>query len=123
MVIVGRVDWKSKKSSGAIRAISSPSRSLATEARAVEAAAAASFQPRKAQTRIGERRCGRSPSQVSESTLLSVDHAPWPLFGDGAGAADQLDGHEQGQRRESELEGAFGDVVGDGDADQDAERR
>src|SRR4029078_10304167 len=112
-----------------IWAICSPSRSLAIEARAVEAAAAASFQPRKAQTRIGERRRGRSPSQVNESTLLSVDHAPRPLgaaavaSGGGAGAADQLRGHEQGERGEGELEGAFGEVVGEGDADEDAERR
>src|SRR4051812_12151981 len=123
IVIVGRVDWKSKKSSGSIRAISSPSRSLATEARAVEAAAAAAFQPRKAQTRTGERRCGRSPSQVSEFALLSVDHEPRSLSGSGAGAADELGGHEEGERGEAELQGAFGDVVGGGDADEDAERR
>ena len=40
----------------------------------------------------------------------------------GAGAADELGGHEQGEGGERELEGALGDVVGDGDADQDAER-
>lgn len=40
----------------------------------------------------------------------------------GAGAADELGGHEQGEGGEGELEGALGDVVGDGDADQDAER-
>ena len=80
IVIVGRVDWKSKYSSGSIRAISSPSSELPIAASAVEAAAAASFQPRKAQTRTGERRCGRSASQVQRIHDFSVDHAErWPL--------------------------------------------
>src|SRR4249919_217216 len=42
---------------------------------AVEAAPAASFQPRNAQTRIGVRSSGRSLSQVSESTLLRLQTA------------------------------------------------
>jgi len=40
---------------------------------AVEAEAAASFQPRKAQTNTGERRCGSSPSHFRDSTFFSVD--------------------------------------------------
>ena len=48
IVIVGRVDWKSKYSSGSIEATSSESSELPIAASAVEAAAAASFQPRKA---------------------------------------------------------------------------
>jgi hypothetical protein len=67
--IVGRFAWKSKYSSGSIRAISSESSEEAIAPSAVEAAAAASFQPRNEQTRTGDLRCGRSPSQVSESTL------------------------------------------------------
>ncbi len=51
--IVGRVAWKSKKSSGSTSAISSESKASPTVVSAVEAAAAASFQPRKEQTRIG----------------------------------------------------------------------
>ena len=37
-----------------------------------------------------------------------------------AGAANQLGGHEERQGGERELERPFGDVVGDGDADEDA---
>ena len=43
--------------------------------------------------------------------------------GRGAGAADQLGGHEQGEGGEGELQRPLGDLVGDDDADQDAERR
>ena len=68
-VIVGRVDWKSKYSSGSTWAIGSASSDLAIVASAVEAAAAASFQPRNEQTRTGERSWGTSPSQVKESTV------------------------------------------------------
>ena len=68
IVIVGRVDWKSKYSSGSIEATSSESSELPIAASAVEAAAAASFQPRKAQTITGERSLGRSASQRKEST-------------------------------------------------------
>ena len=68
MLIVGRCAWKSKYSSGSTRATSSESSELAIVVSAVEAAAAASFQPRKAQTSTGDRRTGRSPSQVREST-------------------------------------------------------
>ena len=78
MLIVGRVDWKSKNSSGSMLARGSASSAAAIAVSAVEAEAAASFQPRKAQTMTGERRCGKSPSQVSESTFTSVD--------DGSGA-------------------------------------
>jgi 23S rRNA (guanine745-N1)-methyltransferase len=39
-----------------------------------------------------------------------------------AGAADELGGEEQGEGGEGELQGPFGDVVGDDDPDQDAER-
>ena len=44
-------------------------------------------------------------------------------YGARPGAADQLGRHEQGEGGEGELQGALGDVVGDGDADEDAERR
>ena len=64
MLIVGRVAWKSKYSSGSIGATSSESSELAIVVSAVEAAAAASFQPRKAQTITGERSWGSSPSQL-----------------------------------------------------------
>ena len=67
-VIVGRVDWKSKYSSGSIVATSSESSESPIAASAVDAAAAASFQPRKAQTMTGERSFGISPSQRREST-------------------------------------------------------
>ena len=53
-------------------AISSESKESPTVVSAVEAAAAASFQPRNEQTRIGLRSCGTSPSQRSESTLFEV---------------------------------------------------
>jgi len=75
--IVGRVAWKSKYSSGSTLATSSESKASAIASSAVEAALAASFQPRKAQTRIGSRSSGRSPSQVSESTLLRLQTAPF----------------------------------------------
>src|SRR5258707_13672063 len=39
-----------------------------------------------------------------------------------AGSADQLGGHEEGERREGKLQDTLGDVVGDADADQDPER-
>jgi hypothetical protein len=67
--IVGRVDWKSKYSSGSTLAISSASSEPATAASAVDAAAAASFQPRNEQTRIGARSFGMSPYHESESTV------------------------------------------------------
>jgi hypothetical protein len=68
-VIVGRVVWKSKNSSGSICATSSASSDSATEASAREEELAASFQPRKEQISIGERSCGTSLSQIRESTL------------------------------------------------------
>ena len=127
-MIVGRVDWKSKYSSGSIVAISSESSELPIAASAVEAAAAASFQPRKAQTMTGRAKMRQIAFPASrESTQLSVEDgrvARMPVRpGADAGAADQLGGHEQGQGGEGELQGAFGDVVGGGDAGEDAERR
>src|SRR4051794_8496259 len=67
-LIVGRVVWKSKNSSGSTCAISSASSDSAAVASAREDALAASFQPRKEQTRTGDRNCGTSLSQVREST-------------------------------------------------------
>ena len=71
-VIVGRVVWKSKNSSGSTWATSSASSDSATVASAREAEPAASFQPRKEQTSTGERSCGTSLSQVRESTHLRL---------------------------------------------------
>ena len=68
-VIVGRLAWKSKNSSGSSWATTSASSEPATASRAVDAAAAASFQPRNAQTRTGARSFGgSSSSQTSGST-------------------------------------------------------
>ncbi len=66
---VGRVDWKSKNSSGSIEASGSASSASAIAPSAVEAEAAASFQPRKAQTITGERSGGTSPFHMRELTL------------------------------------------------------
>ncbi len=65
--IDGRVTWKSKNSSGSIRATTSVSRSTAAASSAVVAAPAASFQPAKAATRTGARSSGGSPSQINAS--------------------------------------------------------
>ncbi len=71
-VIVGRLAWKSKNSSGSSSATTSASSEPASVSSAVEAAAAASFQPRNAQTRTGERSSGTSPSQRSASIRFSL---------------------------------------------------
>src|SRR6478752_5917228 len=112
-VIVGRVAWKSKNSSGSTWATSSASSASATVARAREAEPAASFQPRKEQTRTGERSCGTSLSQVRKSTRSGYRQ----------GALGQPIGEKQRHAGEAELQHPFGDVVGDRDPDQDSERR
>src|ERR1044071_6544781 len=120
-MIVGRLAWKSKKSSGSISAISSASKASPTVVSAVDAAAAASFQPRKAQTRIGLRSCGTSPSQRSESTLLRL---PMAFRGAGGeGAANQGEGHEEGEGGEGQFERPAGDLVRDRNPDQNAAGR
>src|SRR3712207_2519675 len=52
----GRVAWKSKNSSGSMRAKRSAPRALPTNDTAAEAASPASFQPLNAHTRAGARR-------------------------------------------------------------------
>src|SRR5688500_9805095 len=98
-VIVGRVVWKSKNSSGSIWASSSASSDSATAARAREEELAASFQPRKEQISIGERSCGTSLSQIRESTLSRLPRASprardFSGWGD-EGAAEEAVGEEE----------------------------
>ena len=63
-LIVGRLAWKSKNSSGSIRATSSVSNAAPIAPRAVPAAPAASFQPENEATSTGERSSGGSRSQT-----------------------------------------------------------
>ena len=70
--IVGRLAWKSKNSSGSIRAISSVSSEAAIAPSAVLAALAASFQPENEATSTGERSVGGSRSQTIGSIAVSV---------------------------------------------------
>ncbi len=78
MSIVGRFAWKSKNSSGSIRATSSVSTDAAIAPRAVLAALAASFHPEKEATSTGERSTGGSRSQTigSIATHSSGARAP-----------------------------------------------
>ena len=136
-VIVGRVSWKSKYSSGSTLAISSASNPDASAASAVEAAPAASFQPLKLQTRIGERSVGTSVSQLSDSIFsLALHGLRLPmglrlaarlglrlrLLTGRQRAANEREGDEQGQRGEAEFERSLRDRVGDDDADHHPDR-
>ena len=73
---MGRLSWKSKNSSGSIRAMTSDSSETANASSAVVAALAASFQPKNAATRVGDRSSGGSPSQISGSTKRAYRAAP-----------------------------------------------
>ena len=70
--MVGRLAWKSKNSSGSIRATSSVSSEAAIAPSAVLAALAASFQPEKEATSTGERSSGGSRSQTIGSIGFTV---------------------------------------------------
>ena len=66
--IVGRLTWKSKNSSGSIRATTSASRSTAAASSAVSPRWRRRSSRANAATRTGERSSGGSPSQINAST-------------------------------------------------------
>ena len=81
--MVGRFAWKSKNSSGSIRATSSASSEAPIAPSAVLAALAASFQPENEATSTGDRSCGGSRSQTIGSIFVTVATSP----GRGSGLA------------------------------------
>ena len=70
--IAGRLAWKSKNSSGSIRATRSVSNAAPIAPRAVPAALAASFHPENEATSTGERSSGGSRSQTIGSIRFTV---------------------------------------------------
>src|SRR5919201_1975878 len=73
-LIFGRVAWKSKKSSGSMRAKRVAESDAPRNWSAAEAASPASFQPVKAQTRAGARRPSGRCSQISGGIRITVHH-------------------------------------------------
>src|SRR5215207_2953537 len=73
-VTFGRVAWKSKKSSGSIRAKRVAPSEAPRNWSAAEAASPASFQPVKAQNRAGARRPSGRCSQISGCIRITVHH-------------------------------------------------
>src|SRR5919199_362271 len=73
-LIFGRVAWKSKNSSGSMRAKRVARSDAPTNWSAAEAASPASFQPVKAQTSAGARRPSGRCSQISGCIRVTVHH-------------------------------------------------
>src|SRR4051795_2906408 len=73
-LIFGRVAWKSKKSSGSMRAKRVAESDAPRNWRAADAASPASFQPVKAHTRAGARRPSGRCSQISGGIRVTVHH-------------------------------------------------
>src|SRR4051795_7422457 len=73
-LIFGRVAWKSKKSSGSMRAKRVADSDAPRNWSAADAASPASFQPVKAQTSAGARRPSGRCSQISGCIRVTVHH-------------------------------------------------